>query len=120
MRRAAWVAYFIAVLNVLAGYFLADEASSVGAALVPAAAGLALAACGYVLATWHSRAAGVGLLVATVAILVARSLSMGRPGPLVPGLLALYVFWQGIEAAAEWKRLRDHVLPVEDAPRRAV
>jgi hypothetical protein len=120
MRRAAWLAYFVAVLNAVAGYMFAEQARSVGRSLVPVGVGMALAGCGYALTRFHSRAAAAGLLLGTVAITIARWMSMGRPGPVIPGLVALYVFWQGFEAASEWNRLRDYVVPTEEAARRAV
>ena len=120
MRRAAWLAYFVAVVNAGAGYLLADQAPSVARSLVPVGVGIVLAACGYALTRFQSRAAAVGLLVGTVAIIIARWVSMGRSGPLIPGLVALYVFWQGFEAASEWARLRDYVVPTDEVARRAV
>jgi hypothetical protein len=113
MRRATWVAYFVAVLNVAGGYLAADEAPTISASLVPAGVGLALAACGYALSAFRIPAAAIGLIVFTVALTIARWMSMGRPGTVIPGLIAIYIFWQAFEAASEWVRLRDHVVPDE-------
>ena len=120
MRRAAWLAYFVAVVNAGAGYALADQAPSVGRSLIPIGVGVVLASCGYALTKFQSRAAAAGLLVSTIAIIIARLISMGRAGPLIPGIVALYVFWQGFEAASEWARLRNCVVPAEEIARRAV
>lgn len=118
MRRAARLSYVVAVLNLLAGYYLADGRPSALVALLPALTGLALAVLGYSLTTWHSPWAAIGLLAGTVAVTVSRWMAMGRAGPIVPAVVALYIFWQGFEAAREWQRLRDHVVPAsEDASR---
>ena len=110
----------LAIINAVAGYLMADEGRGLTASLVPLFAGGVLAAWGFALAEFRSRIAGVGLLVTTVAILVARWYAMGRPGPLVPGLLACYAFWQGLEAAGEWARLREYTIPADGPGEHAI
>jgi hypothetical protein len=114
------MAYVIAIINALAGYLLADEAVGVIEALWPLVAGAWLAACGYLLSAHKSRFAGAGLLLGTVVIVAIRWMTMGRPGPLIPSVIAVYIFWEGFEAAGEWARLRGHTIPTEDGPRRAI
>ena len=114
MRRAGWLAYFLAALNTLAAYIAADQTPGIAVSLVSLGAAFVLAACGYALAKFQSRAAAIGTLVCTIVISAARWVAMGRPGPLIPAIVALYVFWQGYEAASEWARLRNHVVPTEE------
>ena len=114
MRRASWLAYVVAALNAGASYLLAEHASRMGRALVPLGVGLALAVCGYALMAFQSRVAAIGLLLGAVATMAARWVSMGGLGPVIPGLVALYVFWQGFEAASEWARLRGYMVPTDE------
>jgi hypothetical protein len=120
MRRAGWMAYIVGALNLLAGLVFAEEAARVAWSLLPTALGGLVVICGFGLAQFQSRAAGVALLVATVGIFVARWGTTGKVGAVLPGIVALYLFWQGLEAAIEWHRLRDYELPVDASIDRAV